>query len=188
MRNVPHRLRRLNTWLPVGGAISGSSAALLEGVHPFGRALRVHNLNPLASLSTLACYPASPLRWTGIISQKELFLLKVTLVMISDHRNRTVANTWSYNSLSLLSTWLDLKSPRWDSSGCAWGYSHVPVREDGERHSVMGWGSKINQRSKEKTHSQNRTFPFLHLSLSPDASKIFLPQTPATPTSMPSLL
>lgn len=160
MRNVPHGLRRLNTWLPVGGAISGSNAALLEGVHPLGRALRVHNLNPLAALSMLACYPASPLWGTGIISQKELFLLKVALVMIVDHRNRTVANTWSYNTSSLLSAWLDLKSPRWDSSGCAWGCSHVPEREDGEWYIVMGWGPRINQRTKYKMVHRTGHSPF----------------------------
>lgn len=70
--------------------------------------------------------------------------------MIFDHRNRTVTSTWSYNSSSLLSTWLDLKSPRWHISGSTWGCSHVPEREDGEWRSVMGWGPRINQRTKEK--------------------------------------
>lgn len=108
----------------------------------------------------LACYPASPLWGTGIISQKELFLLKVALVMIVHHRNRTVANTWSYNTSSLLSTCLDLKSPRWDSSGCAWGCSHVPEKEDGEWYIVMGWGPRINQRTKYKMVHRTGHSPF----------------------------
>lgn len=32
MKNVPHRLTRLNIWSPVGGTVWGGGAALLEDV------------------------------------------------------------------------------------------------------------------------------------------------------------
>lgn len=46
-KNVPHRLRYLSTLLPVGGAVWGISADLLEVEHHWDWALRVHSLTPL---------------------------------------------------------------------------------------------------------------------------------------------
>lgn len=46
-KNVPHRLRYLSTVLPVGGAVWGISADLLEVENHWEWALRVHSLTPL---------------------------------------------------------------------------------------------------------------------------------------------
>lgn len=46
-KNVPHRLRYLSTVLPVGGAVWGISADLLEVEYHWEWALRVHSLTPL---------------------------------------------------------------------------------------------------------------------------------------------
>ena len=46
-KNVSHWLRYLSTLLPVGGAVWGISADLLEEVYHWEWALRVHSLTPL---------------------------------------------------------------------------------------------------------------------------------------------
>lgn len=44
---VPHRLRKLETWSPVGGAVWQDGAILLEEIPRWVKSLRVHSLVPL---------------------------------------------------------------------------------------------------------------------------------------------
>lgn len=59
MKNVPPRLRHLNTWPPVGGAIGGGlgRTVLLEEVCFWGQALGVDSLTWLL-VHTLCSMPA----------------------------------------------------------------------------------------------------------------------------------
>lgn len=110
MRNVPRKLKLLNTWSQVGGVLD--AAALLEKARPC--ASRVHSpvLLPFQHL----CFTFYDCRWNNGLSascsgpfladtaslpqltlplndQPKEILLEVALVMVSYHSNRKVTNT-----------------------------------------------------------------------------------------------
>lgn len=105
--------------------------------------------------------------------------------MIFDHRNRTVTNTWSYNSSSLLSTWLDLKSPRWHISG---SYLRVfPCSREGRWWVAQchGLGPRINQRTKEKMVHRTGHSPFSISHLQMQARSFCHRHQPLPPPCLP---